>query len=168
MISPGVFSFFQNFEFLGCYGGKRAKNSQKWEIITSVTHHISRTIHHLMMNFVTHMQNDISGTYFHFFRILFFWAVFFLGCKRAENSRKWEIITSVIHHISGTVHHLIIIFGTRKWNDDISRLFFIFFKILIFWAVREWKGKEWPKIKNNYICHALYLRNNRTSSDHKF
>ena len=37
------FTFFKNFDFLGCYGGKRAKNSPKWEItITSVTHHIHR------------------------------------------------------------------------------------------------------------------------------
>ena len=26
-----VFSFFQNFDFLGCEGGKRAENGPKWE-----------------------------------------------------------------------------------------------------------------------------------------
>ena len=32
--------------------------------------------------------------------------------KRAKNSPKWKItITSVTHHISGTVYHMIIIFG---------------------------------------------------------
>ena len=40
-----LFSFFLNFDFLGCYGGKRTKNSPKWKItITSVTCHISRTV----------------------------------------------------------------------------------------------------------------------------
>ena len=34
IISPGFFSFFWNFEFLGCYGGKRAKNNPKWKIHT--------------------------------------------------------------------------------------------------------------------------------------
>ena len=34
---------------------------------------------------------------------------------------------SVVLHISGTVHHLIIIFGTRVQNDGISRCFFPFF-----------------------------------------
>ena len=35
-----------------------------------------------------------------------------------------------------------------------------FFLILIFQAVRwRWKGKKWPKMKNNYICLAPYLRN---------
>ena len=38
---------------------------------------------------------------------------FFIFSKFWFFSPKWEItITSVMHHISGTVHHLIIIFGT--------------------------------------------------------
>ena len=38
-------SFYKNLDFLGSYGGKRAKNSRKWKItITSVTHHISETV----------------------------------------------------------------------------------------------------------------------------
>ena len=47
MISPSVFffSFFFNFDFFGCYGGKMAKNSPKWKIkITSITHPISGTV----------------------------------------------------------------------------------------------------------------------------
>ena len=35
---------------------------------------------------------------------------------------------SVVHHISGTVHHVIIIFGTHVSNDDMSWCFFRFFK----------------------------------------
>ena len=46
-----LFSCFQNFDFLGCYGGKRAKNSPKWEMITSVMHHISGMVHHLIIIF---------------------------------------------------------------------------------------------------------------------
>ena len=48
MISPGslsIFFFFLSFYFLGCYGGKRAKNSPKWKrTITFVTCHISGTV----------------------------------------------------------------------------------------------------------------------------
>ena len=33
-------------------------------------------------------------------------------------------------HISGTIYHMIVIYGTLVWNDDISRCFFIFSK---FW-----------------------------------
>ena len=36
---------------------------------------------------------------------------------------------SVAQHISGTIHHVIIIFGTLMQSDDISRCFFHFFKI---------------------------------------
>ena len=40
-ISRCFFSFFQNFDFLGCYGGKRVKSSPKWKTtIKSVTCHI--------------------------------------------------------------------------------------------------------------------------------
>ena len=46
-----------------------------------------------------------------------------------------SIHPSVLHHISGAIHHLIIIFGTYMSNDHISRGFVNFFKILIFWAV---------------------------------
>ena len=99
-----------------------------------------------------------------------------------------SIHQSFVHHISETIHHLIIIFGAHVWNDDISRLFFYFFEILIFWAVREvkgqkiaqndktlcllcfishyplWKGKKCSKMRKNYVCHAPYLKK-RTSYD---
>ena len=45
-------------------------------------------------------------------------------------------------HISGTIHHMIIIYGTLMENDNISRSFFLFFKILIFWVVRGVKGQK--------------------------
>ena len=44
-----IFSFFQNFDFLGCYGSKRAKNSPKWQKIMSVWLHISGTIYHMII-----------------------------------------------------------------------------------------------------------------------
>ena len=71
-------SFFQNFDFLGCYVGKRAKNTPKWEItITFVMHHISGTVYHLTIIFGTCMSNDdISRGFFSFF----FFNFDFLGC----------------------------------------------------------------------------------------
>ena len=48
----------------------------------------------------------------------------------------------VVHHISGTVHHLILIFGAHVQNDGISRCFFHFFKILVFWVVRRVKAQK--------------------------
>ena len=46
MTSLGFSSFFQNFDVLGCYWDKRAKNGAKWQKNMSITFHISRTIHH--------------------------------------------------------------------------------------------------------------------------
>ena len=44
------FSFFWNFHYSGCYGGKRSKNSPKWKMtITSFTHHVSGTVYHIMI-----------------------------------------------------------------------------------------------------------------------
>ena len=59
----------------------------------------------------------------------FCWDVDFSGYsggKRAKNVAKWKIIISVTHHISGTVKHMIMIFGTLVLNDDIFRCFFHF------------------------------------------
>ena len=46
-----------------------------------------------------------------FFTFLKVWFFGLLEGKRAKNSPKWKIIISVMHHISGTVSHMMI-FGT--------------------------------------------------------
>ena len=48
-------------------------------------------------------------------------------CVSVFLSIRPSVCLSVAHHISGTVHHLFIMFGTHAWNDDISRLLFRFF-----------------------------------------
>ena len=84
MTSPDVFSFFQNFDFLGVSGVK--------------------------------------------------------GQKMAQNDKK---ILSVMVHISGTIHHMIVICGTQVWNNNSAfRSFFYFFKILIFGIDRRLKGQK--------------------------
>ena len=67
-----------------------------------------------------------------------------MGCYggKAKNSPKLKIVTSVTCHISGTVKHMIMIFGTPVLNDDISRVFFHFFEFFNFWTVRGVKGKN--------------------------
>ena len=37
---------------------------------------------------------------------------FFRKFERAKNDPKWQKILSVLLHVSGTVHHIIVIFGT--------------------------------------------------------
>ena len=57
-----------------------------------------------------------------------------------KHSPKWKItITPVMRHISGTVKHMMMIFGTVVLNDDISMHFF---EIFIFRVVREVKEQK--------------------------
>ena len=49
--------------------------------------------------------------------------------------------------ISGTIYHMIFIYGTPVYNDDISRYFFHFSKILMLWVVRG--GRGWGKRAKN-------------------
>ena len=68
MISPGVFSFFLNFDYFGLLGGKRAKNDPKWQKIMSVALQVSATII-TWMSFMVHMCKMIisPGVIFFFF-----------------------------------------------------------------------------------------------------
>ena len=58
MISSTFFSFFQNFDFLGCYRGKRAKNDPKLEEKLSVVLPISGILHHMIVICGTQLEND--------------------------------------------------------------------------------------------------------------
>ena len=48
---------------------------------------------------------------------------------------------------------MVMIFGTLVSNDDISRLCFLFFKILIFWVVSGLKGQK--TIQNDKILSIM-------------
>ena len=82
-----------------------------------------------------YVKYDFSRCFFHFFKFSFFR---FLGGKWVKNGPKWQNILSVTLHISETVHHMIVIYGTPVQNDNI-------FPILKFWLSRlsgGWKGKK--------------------------
>ena len=53
-----------------------------------------------------------------------------------------------MRHISGTVHHLTIIFDTHMYNGDIARIFYYFFETLIFWAIRRAEGQKIAQNEN--------------------
>ena len=77
----------------------------------------------------------------------------------AQDDKK---ILSGALHISGTIYHIIVIYGTLVKNYEISRCFFRFFEILIIWVVRVEggiKGKKMVQNEKNYLCHPRYLRN---------
>ena len=48
--------------------------------------------------------------------------------KRAKSSPKLQKNMLVVLHISGTIHHVIVIYGTDLLNDNISRHFLHFSK----------------------------------------
>ena len=62
---------------------------------------------------------------------------------------KIKKILSVMLSISRIIHHIVVIYITPVQNYNISRWFFHFFKILIFWVVRGAKvqknGPKWQK-----------------------
>ena len=79
-----------------------------------------------------------------------------------------SVCLSIAHHISGTIHRLIIVSGIYVLNDDMSRTFVHFFEILIFWVVRGVKGlKVAQNKKKKIMCHEPYLRNS-LAYDHDF
>ena len=82
------------------------------------------------LSFVVHKNKMIISPGI-FFIISKFW---FFGLLGGWMGKKWPKMTkkSVSLCISGTVHHMIEVFGTYVQNDDISSNLFHFFKILIF------------------------------------
>ena len=99
-------------------------------------------------------NNDISWQFFHFFKILIFWVV--RGGKKAKNGPKWKKIMSAVLHISRNIHHMIFICGAHVQNDNISRQFFHFFKILIFQVVRGVKGQKMVQNDKKFcLLHSI-------------
>ena len=83
--------------------------------------------------------------------------------KGQKNGPKWQkILPDSLHIISGTVHHMIVIFGTHGLNDDISSKFFHFSK---FWF-RGKRAKDDVKLPIS-ACFAPYLRNCRSCRSHQ-
>ena len=87
-----------------------------------------------------------------------FYKILFSGLLRSIKREKMaqnDKILSIMLHISGTIHYMIVIYGRHVQNDDISRHFFFqFFKILIFWVVSRVKGQKmtWNDKKFNPLC----------------
>ena len=94
--------------------------------------------------------------FFFFFSFSKFWFFGMLGGTRAKNGPKWQKILFVTFHISGILHHMIVIYGTHVLNDNIPRCFTQFFKILIFCVVRGVKRQK--IVKWQKITHVKKLR----------
>ena len=60
--------------------------------------------------------------------------------------------------ISGTIYHMIVIYGTQVWNDNICRHFFIFSKFWFFGLLGGSKGTKWPKMTKSFVLSTLSFR----------
>ena len=87
------------------------------------------------------------------------------GGKRTKNSPKWcKKFCLVMLYILGTIPHMIVIYGTHVWNDNISRVFFTFWKFWFVWLLEGLQSKIWFKMTKKSVSRAQYLRN-QTSYD---
>ena len=88
-----MFFFFLNFVIFSFLGGKRAKHSQRWlkkSVCCSwyLRNHISYDCH----LWYTCVNDNISRTFFHFFKIFIFWIVRGVkGQKISQNDKKFYL-----------------------------------------------------------------------------
>ena len=101
-----------------------------------------------------------------FFSVLKFW---FSRLSMDWKCKKWHNISkmSVELYDSGTIYHMIFIYGTHVCIKGSYLQAFLFLLLILIIRIIRWgwlKGRKWPKMTNNFDCLTLYFRN-RTSCD---
>ena len=140
-VSPGIF-FFHIFKILTfCF--VRGVKDKKWSKMTKNP-----------VRCPPHPRNHIScdcqiwytgkmiispGIFFILSKCWFFGILGGGRGKRAKNGPNWQKIVSIALHISGAIHHMLVLQGTHLF------VFFHFLKILIFWVHKGIKGQKNPK-----------------------
>ena len=116
IITPGSISIFSKFWFFRLLGGggerskvqKLVQNDKNFCLSRSV----SQKLNIIWFSFKSHLcKMIISPGGFSIFTK--FWFFGLLRGKKAKNSPKWQKILSVVLHISGTIHHMTVIYGTH-------------------------------------------------------
>ena len=146
----------------------------------------------IWLSFMVHLCKMIKYTGI-FYILWKFWFSALLGSKRAKNGPEWDKMMSFVLHISRNIHHTNFIFCT-KWQKILSvalhisgtihiwssfvickckmivfsSAFFIFSKFWFFKLLRRLKGKKLSKMTENFVCHALYLRNHTSYYFHSW
>ena len=154
MISPGVFFIFFILIFQAIRevkGQKIAWNDKKFCLL----HFISWESYMIWLSFMVHLCEIMIFT-----SIFFFFQNFdFLGCKgqkMVQNEKKF----CLSHSISQEPYIRWSSFVVCKCKMIISSgIFFILLKLWFFRLLGGSKGKNWPKMTENSVFHALYLRN---------
>ena len=125
MTSPDAFFIFSKFWFARLLGGERAKIGPKWQKI--VSHSVCQEWYPMWFWFLMHMCKMISPAIFFIFSKFWFFGFLGEGDVKKQKMTHNDQFQSVALYISGTVDHIIKIFGTQVWNNDISRCFSLFF-----------------------------------------
>ena len=94
----------------------------------------------------------------------------FKGLKaQKKNGPKWQKVLSVAPYFSGTIYHMIFIYGTHVYKISYLQAFFSFLFFFTFDFLDHLAGegrlvkfKKLPKITKKYVCLTPYLWN-RTS-----
>ena len=99
--------------------------------------------------------------FFHFFKILIFQVVRRVkGQKMAKNDKK----LSAVPYISGTIHHMIFIYGTPVWCTIYGAHFF---QVLIFGVGSGVKGQKMAQ-NDKKLCLSHSISQKHTSYDCDF
>ena len=120
-----------------------------------LSHSISEEPYIIWLSFMVHMCKMVisPGVFFHFYKIFIFQIVRGVkGQNLVQNNKKF----SVTLRISGTIHHMNVIYGTHMWNNNISRYFFHFWKKFFPWVVRGLKGQKTAQNEKK-LCQLRFI-----------
>ena len=102
VVYPASFSFFQNFDFPGCWKGKKGKKiSPKWQKILFVTL-VSQEPYIMWLSFMVHMCKmliswDVFFIFEKFFWVARRWGGGVKGQKMVQNDKKFCLCHSYFH-----------------------------------------------------------------------
>ena len=118
-------ALFHIFKFwfsglLGVKGQKLVQNEKKLSLVLN----ISGAIHYMIIICGTQVQNENISIGF-----LFLSKVWFKGQKLSKIKNK---LCPLWFYMSGTIHHMIFIYGTHVLKHNIWKILLRFFQILIF------------------------------------
>ena len=155
IISPGVFFIFSKFWFSWLLVGLKWQTMVENDKKLCLSHSISEEPYIIWLSFMVHMCKMVisPGVFFHFHKIFIFQIVRGVkGQNLVQNNKKF----SVTLQISGTIHHMNVIYGTHMWNNNISRYFFHFWKNFFPWVVRGLKGQKTAQNEKK-LCQLRFI-----------
>ena len=151
------FSVFHNFDFSGCYGGKRGGKTVPNDKKFCPSRFIYQELYIIWLSFIVNLCRMIisPGVFFLFSKILIFWVVREAkGQKMVQNDKKLCLLRSISQEpylmwLSFMVHMCKMIIPPG--------VFFIFSKFWFFGLSWKEKGKKQSRITKNSVRHTLHI-----------